>query len=93
MPFNRLNHSVLGEIRPRFALKIEASPEVAIAKLQEGFKKEPTVGGVFSKHHLFLKILESEQYYWSSELTVRREQEELTDYSTVLCLLGPKKSV
>jgi len=93
MPFNRLNHSVLGEIRPRFALKIEASPEVAIAKLQEGFKKDPTVGGVFSKHHLFLKIPESEQHYWSPELTVRIEQEEFTDYTTVSCVVGPKQSV
>ena len=49
MPFNRLNHSVLGEIRPRFALKIDADPTVAIEQLEDGFKKDPTVGGVFAK--------------------------------------------
>lgn len=93
MPFNRFNHSVLGEIRPRFALKIAASPEAAIQQLEQGFHKDPTVGGVFSKHHLFLKIPESEQHYWSPELTVRIEVEEFTDYTTVACLVGPKQSV
>jgi hypothetical protein len=93
MPFNRLNHSVLGEIRPRFALKISASPEVAVAKLEEGFKKDPTVGGVFAKQHLFLKIPETDQHYWSPELTVRIEVEEFTDYTTVSCLVGPRQTV
>jgi len=93
MPFNRLEHSVLGEIRPRFALKIDANPETAMAQLEEGFKQDPTVGGVFAKHHLFLKIPEAEQHYWSPELTVRIEIEEFTDYTTVSCLVGPKQSV
>ncbi len=93
MPFNRLNHSVLGEIRPRFALKIDQDPSTALQCLEEGFKKDPTVGGVFAKHHLFLKIPESEQHYWSPELSVRIEVEEFTDYTTVSCLVGPKQSV
>lgn len=93
MPFNRLNHNVLGEIRPRFALKTDVSPEEALACLKDGFHKDPTVGGVFAKSHLFLKIPENEQHYWSPELTVRIEIEEFTDYTTVSCLIGPRQSV
>ncbi|MDB2657217.1 hypothetical protein N9Y60_04095 [Crocinitomicaceae bacterium] len=93
MPFNRLNHSILGEIRPRFALKIAADPEKAMACLEDGFKKDPTVGGVFAKNHLFLKVPESEQHYWSPELSVRIEIEEFTHYTTVSCLVGPRQSV
>lgn len=93
MPFNRLEHSVLGEIRPRFALKINAETEKAMAYLEEGFKKDPTVGGVFTRNHLFLKVPESEQHYWSPELTVRIEIEEFTDYTTVSCLVGPRQAV
>ncbi len=93
MPFNRLNHSVLGEIRPRFALKITSEPDKAMAQLEEGFKKDPTVGGVFARQHLFLKVPESEQHYWSPELSVRIEIEEFTDYTTVSCLVGPRQSV
>jgi hypothetical protein len=93
MPFNRLNHSVLGEIRPRFALKISEEPEKAMACLEEGFKRDDTVGGVFSKSHLFLKVPETEQHYWSPELSVRIEIEEFTNYTTVSCLVGPRQSV
>lgn len=93
MPFNRLNHSVLGEIRPRFALKISADPERAMEQLQEGFQKDPTVSGVISNNHLFLKIPAPEQHYWSPELSVRIEVEEFTNYTTVSCLVGPKQTV
>ncbi|GAB5419298.1 MAG: hypothetical protein Crog4KO_27270 [Crocinitomicaceae bacterium] len=93
MPFNRLHHNVLGEIRPRFALKISQDPTKAMLCLEEGFKNDPTVGGVFAKQHLFLRIPESEQHYWSPELSVRIEVEEYTDYTTVSCLVGPQQSV
>ena len=42
---------------------------------------------------MFLKIPESEQHYWSPELSVRIEIEEFTDYTTVSCLVGPKQAV
>jgi hypothetical protein len=93
MPFNRLSHSVLGEIRPRFALKISEKPSKALECLQEGFQQDPTVSGVFTKQHLFLKIPEAEQHYWSPELSVRIEIEEFTNYTTISCLVGPKQSV
>lgn len=93
MPFNRLNHSVLGEIRPRFALKMNEEPSKILQCLEIGFKNDPTVGGVFAKHHLFLKIPEREQHYWSPELSVRVEIEEFTDYTTISCLVGPRQSV
>lgn len=93
MPFNRLNHSVLGQIRPRFALKISSEPEKALKHLAAGIPKDPTVEGVHSNHYVFLKLPEKEQHYWSPELSVRIEIEEFTDYTTVSCLVGPKQSV
>ena len=93
MPFNRLSHSVLGEIRPRFALKIQEAPEKAMDHIAEAISKDPTVNGVRSEQLLFLKIPESEQHYWSPEMTVRIEIEEFTDYTTVSCLIGPKQTV
>lgn len=93
MPFNRLNHSVLGQIRPRFALKIAADPETALKHLAEGITQDPTVEGVHSNHYVFVKIPEAEQHYWSPELTVRIEIEEFTDYTKVACLVGPKQTV
>jgi hypothetical protein len=93
MPFNKLNHSVLGQIRPRFALKIAAEPEKALKHLAAGIPLDPTVEGVLSNSYVFLKLPQSEQHYWSPELSVRIEIAEYTDYTTVACLVGPKQTV
>lgn len=88
-----MNHSVLGEIRPRFALKIDAEPEEAMDHIAQAISLDPTVNGVRSKQLIFLKIPVGDQHYWSPEMTVRFEVEEYTDYTTVSCLVGPKQTV
>ncbi len=93
MPFNRLNHSILGEIRPRFKLKIDVEPEKALNHLEGAIPKDPTVSGERSMGVVFVRIPKSKQHYWSPELTVRIEKEEFTDYTTVSCLVGPRQSV
>lgn len=93
MPFNRLNHSVLGEIRPRFALKVEIAPETAIKHVESNIYKDKTVAGELSDHLLFLKTPSYNRHYWSPEMTVRIEVEEYTDYTTVACLVGPRQAV
>lgn len=93
MPFNRLNHSILGEIRPRFTLKINCDPEVAIDYIEKQIDRDRTVSGERSDHLLFLKTPSWEQHYWSPEMTVRIEIEEWTDYTTVSCLVGPRQTV
>lgn len=93
MPFNRLNHSILGEIRPRFALKIKADPEKAIEHVENNIDRDKTVSGERSDQLLFLKTPSWEQHYWSPEMTVRIEIEEWTDYTSVSCLVGPRQTV
>ncbi len=93
MPFNRLNHSVLGEIRPRFHLKIPVDPEVAITHVEQTLYNEKLVSGERSDQLLFLRTPSWERHYWSPEMTVRMEVEEYTDYTTVSCLVGPRQAV
>jgi hypothetical protein len=93
VPFNRLNHSVLGEIRPRFSLKVGCDPEKAIQHVEDSIYKDKTVSGERSDTLVFLKTPSWEQHYWSPEMTVRIEIEEWTDYTTVSCLVGPRQSV
>lgn len=93
MSFNRFDHSVLGEIRPRFQLKIDLEPERALTQLQTKLKLDPTVSGTRSNKYMFLRIPARNQHYWSPELSVRIEQEEFTDFVAVICLVGPKQSV
>jgi hypothetical protein len=93
MPFNRLNHSVLGEIRPRFALKIESEPNAAMDHVEASIYKDKTVSGDRSDQLIFLKTPSWERHYWSPEMSVRIEVEEYTDYTTVSCLVGPRQAV
>lgn len=93
MPFNRFDHSILGEIRPRFQLKIDLEAEEALNHVEKCIPKDPTVKGVKSNSYIFLRIPKIDQHYWSPELSVRIEKEEFTDYTTVFCLVGPKQTV
>lgn len=93
MSFNRFDHSILGEIRPRFKLKIPMDPEEALDKLEKTLYNEKTVSGERSKTYLFLKTPTWLQHYWSPEMSVRIEVEEWTDYTTVSCLVGPRQTV
>lgn len=93
MPFNRFSHSILGEIRPRFKLKINVAPEEALEHTAQRLYNDKTVSGERSDHLLFLKTPSWLRHYWSPEMTVRIEKEEFCDYTTVSCLLGPRQTV
>lgn len=93
MPFNRFNHSILGEIRPRFKLKISLAPEEALKQVEQKLYNDKTVSGERSDQLLFLKTPTWQRHYWSPEMTVRIEIEEYTDYTTVSCLVGPRQTV
>lgn len=93
MPFNRINHSILGEIRPRFSLKIVANSESAMDHVAKKLIQDMTVAGERSDRYIFLRTPSWEQHYWSPEMTVRIEVEEFTDFTKVSCLVGPRQVV
>lgn len=93
MPFNRLHHSILGEIRPRFALKIQCDAEEALKHIEKRVLDEKTVSGVRSNNYAFIKIPSWAQHYWSPEMTVRIEKQDYLDYTSVTCLIGPRQAV
>lgn len=93
MSFNRFDHSILGEIRPRFKLKIPMNPEEALNAVEQKLYKDNKVSGDRSKTYIFLKTPSWQQHYWSPEMSVRIEIEDYTDYTTVSCLVGPRQAV
>ena len=93
MPFNRLNHSILGEIRPRFFLKSTRDREALQCAIENALHLDKTVASEVTNDLILLKIPQSDQHYWSPELSVRLENDEFTDYTLVCCLAGPKQSV
>lgn len=93
MAFNRFDHSVLGEIRPRFELRIEVAPDLALSHIFEKSKKDSSIVSTKSNHYIFLKIPDHQRHYWSPELSVRIEKSEFSEEVFAHCLLGPKPSV
>lgn len=93
MPFNRLNHSILGEIRPRFDLQIDVDPEFALEHIYANIVKDPEVAGVRSKQYVFIKTPRHQQHFWSPEMSVRIEKSEFSDDITAHCLVGPRQTV
>ncbi len=94
MPFNRLNHAVLGEIRPRFKLHSSIEPNQLAKIIVEAIKEDPSVIGHESNGLCMLKIPINDRHYWSPELTVRIEERvDGKDGSYLSCLVGPQQSV
>ncbi len=93
MPFNRLNHSILGEIRPRFTLQIDCEPEIALEQITSSIEKDKTVTGVRYKQTVFVKTPSWMTHYWSPEMTVRIERSEFSGDVLVHCLIGPRQAV
>lgn len=93
MRFNRYDHSPAGKIVPRFQLKIDCNPELALTHLDTRIGEDRTVFGHRSNQLIFLKTPSWNQHFWSPEMTVRIEVEEYTDFTTVSCLIGPRQSV
>lgn len=93
MPFNRLNHFILGEIRPRFYLKSNCEPDVIAKHIDECVQKDKTVSAVRTNLLIFLKTPTWLQHYWSPEMTIRIEKGEFAEHTTVCCLIGPRQAV
>jgi hypothetical protein len=96
MPFNRLDHNILGEIRPRFTLKIVCEPEEALLHLKKCIINDTSVSSLRANHtknYVFLNIPSWNQHYWSPEMSVRVEKGEFSGAVTVHCLIGPRQSV
>ncbi|TNE55085.1 MAG: hypothetical protein EP338_05065 [Bacteroidetes bacterium] len=93
MPFNRLDHHALGEIRPRFSLKIDCEAEDALEYVSKLMIQDTSVSGYRSDQLLFVKTPSWLSHYWSPEMTVRIEKEEFVDFTVVSCVIGPRQSV
>ena len=56
MPFNRLNHNILGEIRPWFRLRTNLNIEDVIKSISTEMQKDTTIIGHTSKKYAMVKI-------------------------------------
>lgn len=93
MPFNKLNHNILGEIRPRFKLSTMVEPDVIFQSLAEKLKTDSDISGRVAKNYAVLTIPAKDIHYWSPELQIRVWEDDHEEETIVRCLVGPRQSV
>lgn len=82
------------EIRPRFKLISVFGKDEVIEKVKVALPKQSEVKGAIKDNHIFLRIPEKQQHYWSPSMEV-----VVTNYyddeskAYIRCLLGPKQSI
>lgn len=93
MPFNKLEHTYVGLLRPRFRLRTSLDPDKALEKVRLAMSQDQTVTGQVRMSYAFIKIPPPVAHYWSPELQVRIESDEFTNETIAACQLGPKQTV
>jgi len=93
MPFNSHNSDNV-EIRPRFKLLSIRTKEEAIDRIKDALPRQKEVIADVKGNHIFLKVNEQDQHYWSPvmEVVVERYSEN-KEKSHIRCLIGPKQSI
>lgn len=93
MSFNKLDHSVLGVIRPRFRLRTNLSIDDVKGVVASAVKSDASVEGGVKMDYFILKTPIAEQHFWSPELQVHLEKDEDSNKVILRCLIGPKQAV
>lgn len=94
MAFNELDHSISGEVLPRFRLRISADKDELLDYLDEKAKRSEDVTHTRAKQYLILKIPPSNREYWSPELQIQPFQDYEDKKKTIVrCVVGPSQSV
>lgn len=91
MPFNKLDDSAAGSIRPRFKLESPVVKEELMEVILHHIKQDDTL--VYNTYDRFIKISvpEKEQHYWSPVLSLSFEQEK--ERSLIRGVIGPKETI
>lgn len=94
MPFNRKDHHNFGEIRPRFRLISPLSPDQILERLDAFCKDDKTVTGRKIHDQFYLDIPLSYRHFWSPELRILVEKDELDKSKTLIRVtVGPQAFV
>lgn len=95
MPFNSKDHHNIGEIRPRFKLISDLSPEAITSNLEKWIEEDETVTGRKVYEQFYLDIPLKDRHIWSPELRVSYElnHEDFEGKTLIRVLVGPQSKV
>ncbi len=91
MPFNKLDHTVEGKIRPRFKLKTPEKKEDIMKLISDFTAADPTLTHSTYTRFIKLSIPNKEQHYWSPVLSLSFDQQK--DATIIRGVIGPKDKI
>ena len=91
MPFNKLDETTAGKIRPRFKLESSVPMEEIKQIVLQSVKSDETL--IHNAYDRFIKITvaQEDQHYWSPLLSLTFDQEE--NRTLIRGVIGPKESI
>ena len=91
MPFNKLDHSTAGQIRPRFKLETSSSKEEIIDIINNHCKVDTTTVCTSYDRFIKLRIPKKDQHYWSPVVSL--SMDTLDGKTIIRGLIGPNENV
>jgi hypothetical protein len=91
MPFNKLDESAAGKIRPRFKLKTPLEKDAVMELIYQHAKKDKTISVQKQPRLIRLAIPKQAQHTWSPVLSLSFEKEK--EHTIIRGLIGPSESV
>ena len=94
MAFNELDHSLSGEVLPRFRLRVNAARNEFMDFIDLQAANSNEVTHIRANQYLILKIPKDRRDYWSPELQIQPFQDYKEPNKTLVrCVVGPAQSV
>lgn len=94
MSFNELDHSLGGEVLPRFRLRVNANQDLILDFIDLQAKQSEEFTHTRASQYLILKIPPSKRDFWSPELQIQPFHDyDDKDKTLLRCVVGPSQSV
>jgi len=91
MPFNKLDHTASGKIRPRFKLETPEKKEDIMRMISDHAIDDPTITHSTYTRFIKLSIPNKDQHYWSPVLSLSFDQRK--DTTIIRGVIGPKDKI
>lgn len=93
MPFNKLDDTAIGKIKPRFKLESPESQEDLMALILSEAEKDDTLRFSSFLNQIKLKLPAKDQHYWSPVLSLSFDWDKYDNKLFVRGVIGPNDKV
>jgi len=93
MPFNKLDDTAIGKIKPRFKLETPESKEYMMTLILAEAKKDDSVRTSSHTHHIRVQCPAKHQHYWSPVMNLSFDWDEYDNKLYIRGVIGPNDKV